>query len=299
MEDTIRSRLGAIQASENVCIVYACESGSRAWGFPSADSDYDVRFVYVRPVEWYLSIDDKRDVIECPVEDGLDINGWDLRKALRLFRKSNPPLLEWLGSPIVYLERGTTAECLRELAKTHYSPSACLFHYLHMARRNFREYLCGETVRTKKYFYVLRPLLAMNWIERGLGVVPTDFNVLVDKLVTEPNLRAEIERLLAAKRAGTELDRGPRIESISRFIEDELARWEVQSIASQPAADLTDKLDKLFRAALTEAWERERNIRELMQQCGMTRQEAEFAEAIESGEIPGDVMMVDNRQPRK
>lgn len=105
MEDTIRSRLDAIQASENVCIVYACESGSRAWGFPSADSDYDVRFIYVRPVEWYLSIDDKRDVIECPVEDGLDINGWDLRKALRLSRKSNPPLLEWLGSPIVYLQK--------------------------------------------------------------------------------------------------------------------------------------------------------------------------------------------------
>ncbi len=299
MEDAIRSRLDAIQASENVCIVYACESGSRAWGFPSADSDYDVRFIYVRPVEWYLSIDDKRDVIECPVEDGLDINGWDLRKALRLFRKSNPPLLEWLGSPIVYLERGAAIECLRELAKTHYSPSACLFHYLHMARRNFREYLRGETVRTKKYFYVLRPLLAMNWIERGLGVVPTDFNVLVDKLVTEPNLRAEIERLLVAKRAGTELDRGPRIEPISRFIESELARWEERKIVSQPPADLTDKLDRLFRESLTEVWERERHVRELMQQCGMTRQEAEFAEAIESCEIPGDLIMVDDRQPQK
>ncbi len=298
IEDTIRSRLDAIQASENVCIVYACESGSRAWGFPSADSDYDVRFIYVRPVDWYLAIDDKRDVIECPVEDWLDINGWDLRKALRLFRKSNPPLLEWLGSPIAYLERGTVTECLRELAKTHYSPSACLYHYLHMARRNFRVYLRGETVRTKKYFYVLRPLLAMNWIEQGLGVVPTDFNVLVDKLVSDLILRSEIERLLAAKRAGTELDRWPRIEPISRFIESELARWEGQKIVSHPAADLTDKLDRLFRAALTEAWERENNIRELMQQCGMTRQEAEFAEAIESGEIPGDVMMVEDRQIR-
>ncbi len=299
MEDTARSRLDAIQASENVCIVYACESGSRAWGFPSADSDYDVRFIYVRPAEWYLSIDDKRDVIERPVEDGLDINGWDLRKALRLFRKSNPPLLEWLGSPIVYLEKGTVAECLRELARTHYSPSACLFHYLHMARGNFREYLRGETVRVKKYFYVLRPILAMNWIERGLGVVPIDFNVLVDRLVTDPILRSEIERLLSAKRAGTELDRGPRIEPISRFIESELSRWEGQSIESQPAADLTERLDKLFRATLTEAWERERHVRELMEQCGMTRQEAEFAEAIESGEIPGDLIMVDDRQPRK
>lgn len=299
MEDTIRSRLDAIQANENVCILYACESGSRAWGFPSADSDYDVRFIYVRPVEWYLSLDDKRDVIERPIEDGLDINGWDLRKVLRLFRKSNPPLLEWLGSPIVYLERGAVAACLRELAKTHYSPSACQFHYLHMARRNFREYLRGETVRVKKYFYVLRPLLAMNWIEQGFGAVPTDFNVLLDKLVIEPNLRAEIERLLSAKRTGAELDRGPRIEPISRFIESELARWEGQKIASQSPTDLTDKLDGLFRETLTEAWERERNIQELMQQCGMTHQEAEFAEAIESGEIPGDLIVVDDRQPQK
>ena len=255
MENTIRSRLDAIQASENVCIVYACESGSRAWGFPSADSDYDVRFLYVRPVEWYLSIDEKRDVIERPVEDGLDINGWDLKKALRLFRKSNPPLLEWLGSPIVYLEKYSIAVRMRELARVYYSPSACQYHYLHMARRNFREYLRGEIVRVKKYFYVLRPLLAMNWSERGLGVVPTDFNVLVDRLVTDPTLRSEIERLLTAKRAGTELDRGPRIEPISRFIESELARWEGQKIVSHPpSSDLTDKLDALFRKSLAEVW---------------------------------------------
>ena len=103
MKDSIRSHLSEIEVMENVRIAYACESGSRAWGFPSADSDYDVRFLYVRPVEWYLSIDEKRDVIECLVSEGLDINGWDLKKALGLFRKSNPPLLEWLGSPIVYL----------------------------------------------------------------------------------------------------------------------------------------------------------------------------------------------------
>lgn len=151
MKDTIRSRLDAIQASENVCIVYACESGSRAWGFPSADSDYDVRFLYVRPAEWYLSIDEKRDVIERPFEGGLDINGWDLKKALRLFRKSNPPLLEWLGSPIVYLEKYPVAARMRELARVSYSPSACQYHYLHMARGNFREYLRGEIVWVKKY----------------------------------------------------------------------------------------------------------------------------------------------------
>ena len=235
-------------------IVYACESGSRAWGFPSVDSDYDVRFLYVRTLEWYLSIDEKRDVIEHLVDDGLDINGWDLKKALLLFRRSNPPLLEWLGSPIVYLEKYSVATQMRELAPLYYSPTACLFHYLHMARGNFREYLKGGEVWVKKYFYVLRPILAMNWIEKGLGVVPTDFNTLVDRLVSEPKLKAEIERLLSAKRAGAELDRGPRIELISEFIEREFERWETRDIADHKRTVSSAKLDELFRESLAEVW---------------------------------------------
>jgi uncharacterized protein len=103
--DEIQACLSDIEKTHQVKIIYSCESGSRAWGFPSADSDYDVRFLYLHPVDWYLSIEDKRDVIEVPIKNKLDITGWDLRKALQLFRKSNPPLLEWLGSPIVYWER--------------------------------------------------------------------------------------------------------------------------------------------------------------------------------------------------
>lgn len=255
MEDIIRAHLGKLEVDENIKVVYACESGSRAWGFPSVDSDYDVRFLYIRPVEWYLSIDAKRGVVERPINEGLDITGWDLRKALQLFRKSNPPLLEWLGSPIVYLEKYSVAAKLRELALVYYSPSACLYHYFHMARGNFRDYLKGEAIWIKKYFYVLRPILAMNWIERELGVVPTDFNILVEKLVTEPDLRTEIYCLLAAKRAGAELDRGPRIEPISQFIERELKRWETQEIVNHKRLAFTDKLDDLFRASLAEVWQ--------------------------------------------
>ena len=255
MKEIIRSHLREIEVTENVRIAYACESGSRAWGFPSADSDYDVRFLYVRPVEWYLSIDEKRDVIERLVSEGVDINGWDLKKALGLFRKSNPPLLEWLGSPIVYLEKYSITTEMRELMPVYYSPTTCLYHYLHMARGNFRDYLKGGEVWVKKYFYVLRPILAMNWIEKGLGVVSTDFNVLVDKLVTDSKLRTEIDRLLSAKRAGAELERGPRIEPISEFIEQELERWEKNEIVNhtRPAAS-ANKLDELFRKSLGEVW---------------------------------------------
>ena len=98
-------RLDAVEREEDVRVLYACESGSRAWGFASPDSDYDVRFIYVHRPDWYLSIVDRRDVIERPIVDEYDLSGWELRKTLRLFRKSNPPLIEWLGSPIVYRER--------------------------------------------------------------------------------------------------------------------------------------------------------------------------------------------------
>jgi uncharacterized protein len=253
-KETIRSHLNEIEANETIRVVYACESGSRAWGFPSADSDYDVRFLCIRPVAWYLSIDEKRDVIERPIQEGLDINGWDLRKALQLFRKSNPPLLEWLGSPIIYLEKYKVAEKMRLLTPEYYSPAACLYHYLHMARGNFRDYLKGDQVWVKKYFYVLRPILAMNWIEKRMGVVPTDFNVLVSQLVTDPKLKSEIDLLLAAKRAGAELDRGPRIAPISEFVESELERWEQHEIANHKVPPSGDKLDELFRETLEEAW---------------------------------------------
>ena len=254
MEYLINSRLTEIESGNNIKIVYACESGSRAWGFPSANSDYDVRFIYIRPIEWYLSIDEKRDVIEYPIGEQLDINGWDLKKALQLLRKTNPPLLEWLGSPIVYFEKYSVAEKMRELAKEYYSPSACLYHYSHMARGNFREYLQGDIVWVKKYFYVLRPLLAMKWIEEGLGIVPTDFNVTLEKLTLAAELKESVANLLESKRSGDELDKGVKIPVISNFIESELVRWENSEIPKSVVASHGNKLDEFFRESIKEVW---------------------------------------------
>lgn len=249
----VLERLKALEARHSVRIIYACESGSRAWGFPSADSDYDVRFLYLHPTDWYLSIHQGRDVIEEPIVDDFDINGWDLRKALGLLHKSNPPLLEWLGSPIVYSETTEIASNLRAILPEYYSPGNCFTHYLHMASGNLREYLKGETVRTKKYFYVLRPVLAMQWIERGLGVVPTDFNILVDRLVTDPRLLADIQTLLREKRAGVELQSGARIESISAFVEAEIKRLS-EIDGTKPERAPISGLDLVFRQSLRTCW---------------------------------------------
>ena len=151
----IKHELLNLEETEGVRILYALESGSRAWGFPSRDSDYDVRFVYIHPCEWYLSVDleSKRDVIERPISGSFDFDGWDIRKALKLFAKSNPPLLEWLDSSIVYLDRFALAERLRSMRAAFFSPQACAYHYLHMAQGNYRTYLRGARVWLKKYFY--------------------------------------------------------------------------------------------------------------------------------------------------
>ncbi|MCS6993196.1 MAG: nucleotidyltransferase domain-containing protein [Anaerolineales bacterium] len=253
--ESIQSALSKIEAEEKVKIFYACESGSRAWGFPSADSDYDVRFLYIHPVEWYLSVEEKRDVIERPLSpEGFDVSGWDLRKALRLFRKSNPPLLEWLGSPIIYRETTDIVSHMRQLAEKYYSPLGCIYHYLHMARGNYRDYLRGERVWTKKYFYVLRPLLAILWIERGYGVAPTAFSILLDRLVTDPALREAIDNLIEQKRQGNELSEGPRIPLISEFIESELARLETAVSAPANKPPMTE-INNLFLHALHVAWQ--------------------------------------------
>jgi len=254
MRQNINDHLQNIESQENVIVFYACESGSRAWGFPSADSDYDVRLLYLHPVQWYLSIVEKRDVIERSLDHQLDINGWDLKKALGLFHKSNPPLLEWLGSPIVYQEKFQIASRMRELAKTYYSPTACVYHYLHMAQGNFREYLKGERVWIKKYFYVLRPILAIKWIEHGYGVAPTALGTLLEQMIPNGPLKDEINRLIEQKSLGAELDYGDRIPVISEFIENELARLEEsqKQYVNNPAP--TEILGDLFRRALNEIW---------------------------------------------
>ena len=256
MRDHIVRQLAQIEQEEHIRIIYACESGSRAWGFPSQDSDYDVRFIYVRPLEWYLSIDDQRDVIERPISDQLDMSGWDIRKALKLFRKSNPPLLEWLQSPIQYKEQYSVAEQIRSLSPLTFSPKSCLYHYLNMAKGNFRDYLQGEQVKIKKYFYVLRPLLACGWIERNESMPPMAFEELVDTLIpADTSLYTEIQELLRRKKAGDEMDMEPQLPAIQSYIVDQLAH--VEQMAARIEGQVTvenDALNRIFRSAVQEVW---------------------------------------------
>ena len=180
VQKEVLRRIKTAEQEHQVKVLFAIESGSRAWGFASPNSDYDVRFIYAHPRDWYLDInvESKRDVIEYPIVDEIDINGWDVRKALKLFWRSNPGIVEWINSPIVYVDDHLLATRLRALLPETYSINKGIYHYLHMAGTNYRNHLTKENVVLKKYFYVLRALLSIQWLEQKQQPAPIEFDVL-------------------------------------------------------------------------------------------------------------------------
>lgn len=258
MREEILQRLNNVQREHAVRILYACESGSRAWGFASPDSDYDVRFIYMHPAQWYLAFDveRQRDVIEYPIVDDIDCGGWDIRKALYLFTRTNGALLEWINSPVRYIEVGSFARKMRELAFKAFNSTALCYHYSHMARGNARGHLFKDQVKLKKYFYVLRPLLAIRYIERNEAPPPVEFEKLVDS-VAPGEIRPGVRELLALKRKSPEMGLGSPVREINEFIESELDRHG-DSFKGQGRPDLIGKdairaeLNAVFRSALYE-----------------------------------------------
>lgn len=249
----IDNRLDQVEAEHGVTVLYACESGSRAWGFPSADSDYDVRFVYVHPRDWYLSIDLGRrdDTIDPPITDNVDLHGWDLRKALGLFRTANPTLLDWLQSPIVYREDTTVTERWRALIPTYYTPHAAGRAYRGMARSVAQQNLADVPIPHKAYLYVLRALLAVRWAEQEQGPVPVRFGRLVAATVADAALRDAIDDLVAQKKAGTEEEAGPRLHTIHDFVEAELERQAELGFAGPEDRPGLRPLNRVFRSAVS------------------------------------------------
>ncbi len=261
MHTTILRSLQKIEQQHQVKILYACESGSRVWGFPSEKSDYDVRFLYVHRKEDYLSIDPigvgkKRDVIELPVNSLLDINGWELAKALRLFRKANPPLLEWLHSPIVYYEAFSIAQKLKSFSQTDLSLASCLHHYVNMARTNYLSLQKSEPVKVKLCFSVLRPLLAAKWIEEQREFPPLLFHTLVKKLIKEKELQAEISRLVEWKITGRIFLGQLDTPLLQNFFHEEINRL-INSVQNKnpDRTNITPELDQMFRDTIKKAWE--------------------------------------------
>ena len=220
MREKIQEQLRRIEEAENIKILFAVESGSRAWGFASPDSDYDVRFIYIRRLEDYLRLNTIRDVIELPIDDVLDINGWDLQKTLRLLHKSNPTLFEWFSSPIVYQET-EFADKFRDLMMHYFSSKKTMYHYVSMAEGNYREYLKGDLIRAKKYFYVLRPVLACQWILDWGTPPPMLFSELL-KAELPVELIDVVNQLLELKMNSPEVKLIKRISEINEYLDESI-----------------------------------------------------------------------------
>lgn len=245
IEEVLEEKLCEIERKERVKILYAVESGSRAWGVASPDSDYDVRFIYVRSIEDYLRLNSLKDVIEWQMDDVLDINGWDLRKALQQFHRGNAALFEWGRSPIVYK---TTPEWdnIYKTAKEWFSEKAALYHYYATAKNTYLQHLLEEQVRYKKYIYALRPILACGYIEKNHRIPPVLFHELAEYCLPE-SLKPELGQMLEIKKQSGERERHPQIPKIQNYIQEELKRLEVyvKSIPDDRNKDWMG-LNKLF-----------------------------------------------------
>jgi predicted nucleotidyltransferase len=223
--EVVTKKLLEIETEHNVKILYAVESGSRVWDFESRDSDFDVRFIYVHKKNWYLNILPKRDVIEYPVIGKYDYSGWDLRKTMFLMNKSNPVFFEWLKSPIVYYKDKYSYNIMEQLSKEYFSPISAVYHYLHMASGNYRQYLQADKITIKKYFYLLRPVMACMWIEKYKESPPMEFEKLLAQIL-DKELLDKINELLLRKKSGIELGLEPKVTIISNFLEEKIKYYE-------------------------------------------------------------------------
>ncbi len=240
--------LDRVVEDHRVSIPLAVESGSRAWGFPSPDSDYDCRFVFVRPLTQHISLRPRRDVIELAPDPVFDVNGWDLAKALRLLLKGNAVIIEWLQSPIAYRGERWFRDAFLELAGRVASREAIARHYLHLGERQRRVHLTdGKVFAQKKVFYALRPAAALRWMRLHPHEMlpPMHFPTLMEVCELPPQLRAEVDDLMRRKAVTHELGKAPLSSAVAGFIDSEFEIARTSSVgerspASEEAAALAE-----------------------------------------------------------
>ena len=257
--DAIRSvaasRLRRVEQEHRLRVLFACESGSRAWGFASRDSDFDVRFIFVRPAADYLRLRPPPDAFDIQGTDDsdvdLDLAGWDIRKAAELMRKSNGPLFEWLESPIIYEQDGNVAPRLIALRNEYFDPKKSIHHYLSLAGGVWKKYLADrpDPIR-KKYLYSLRPLACVRYIDRHRRQPPTCFESVLRAIDLDNETLGAVMRLLEQKRNHLELGRGPADPVLNRWIIDALKKGEHLALSMPGSSADTSNLDRLIADAI-------------------------------------------------
>jgi predicted nucleotidyltransferase len=224
LDAAVVAEIDARIASLDVVVPWAIESGSRAWGFPSPDSDYDCRFIFVRPTHQYLTPWPERDVIETPLDRIFDVNGWDLVKAVRLLMKGNAVIVEWLRSPIVYTGDDDFRTGLLDLADAVGNRALIGRHYLHVGRQKWNAE--GGEMALKKIFYSLRPAAVLRWMHTNPDstLPPMNLQALLEECEPPVDVVAEVADLLALKAVTREIGRGEVPRAIHRFVNEEFQR---------------------------------------------------------------------------
>ncbi len=244
MRATIINKLKDIEITHGITILYACESGSRAWQFPSPDSDFDVRFIYIRPVKFYLSIFDNDDQLSFPINDELDIYGWDLKKVLKLIRKSNTTPFEWLQSPIIYIEKTNFRSSLWSLCQGYFNKKSNIHHYLGIAKSAL-DTVHNDEIKIKKLFYVLRPLLAARWCLTKNTIAPMTIEPLMEAMPIL--LKEEVKALISFKASAVEGSLIKINPILVKYIEGEFESCITGAIAQEAPKFAINELDIFFR----------------------------------------------------
>ena len=249
MKQLIIDKLTAVEKEHGIRILYACESGSRGWEFPSPDSDYDVRFIYVRPYRYYLSVMDREYDLNFAISGDLDIYGWDLRKVLQLMRKSNTTPFEWIQSPIVYRQEPDFRNDLWVLSQSYFSQISNIHHYLGIARGAMESIENGNEIKIKKLFYILRPLLAAKWCLERTAIAPMTIGPLMTLL--PDGLNKQVSDLIALKATAPESFIITISNDLRSYIDQEFARISEASTQLKRDQFTAEELDAFFVRTIT------------------------------------------------
>lgn len=245
MKQIITQQLAEIERKNDFKILYACETGSRAWGFPSPDSDYDVRFIYVQDLDWHLSLKSQKDSFEKPIDDELDITGWEFKKVLGLMWKSNASLLERIQSPIIYRADQEFLRQINALSHDYFSPVAVMHHYLSMSKKCLSEYGDGAEIRLKKYFYTIRTAICGAWVREKGAIPPIEMHKMFE--IIPVKVKEKIEQLIAIKAGKNEDYWHPREPMIDDFLDEVISKNDAIAHSLPAAQGSIEKLDEFYR----------------------------------------------------
>jgi len=250
MRDKIVKALKRIESEKNCRILFAVESGSRAWGFASPDSDYDVRAVYVKPVDWYLQLNEpSSDTISAMLPDDLDVVAWDLKKFLQHLNKSNASIFEWLGSPIVYADSGLIAQ-LNAVRQDCTEPARIAFHYASMFRHAMANRTEDGTISVKKLCYALRSSLCVRWVVEKSTMPPTAFADVRAGLALSPEEEHSLDQLLRQKAAAEESDRVVPAAGLANLLQDRFEELQTMKWPRRSKTDVLPALTQIFQRQL-------------------------------------------------